>query len=371
MANSAEPSFIDRDAAQVTADLIAIYEQVTGKTLQPAQPERLFIDVIAYREMLLRVAIQQTGLANLVRFAPDLMLDFLGELVGCRRLPAQSVRTTLHFVLSAPLGVDYTIPAGTERGSKDNLYTFATTADLVIPAGQTTGDVAAQATAVGVGANGYLPGDINVEIDPIPNVASCANTSTTMGGADIEDPDHYRARIMLAPEGFSTAGPQGAYEFWASSAHQDICAVAVTTPAAGQVNVYPLMSTGLPDASILALVEATLTASKVRPLTDQVSALAPTEVDFTIEAAVTLYDWCTDDDATAIANISALLNSYTATMRATLGTDIVTDQIRITIGAYRGFYSVAFTTPADQVLADNEWANCTAIAVTIAGRVHG
>lgn len=53
-----EPSFIDRDANAVTADLIAFYEAISGKTLQPAQPEMLLINLTAYRETLLRVAIQ-------------------------------------------------------------------------------------------------------------------------------------------------------------------------------------------------------------------------------------------------------------------------------------------------------------------------
>ena len=56
-----EPSFIDRDPQAITAEIVAQYEQLTGKTLYPAQVERLLIDVIAYRETLVRIGIQEAA----------------------------------------------------------------------------------------------------------------------------------------------------------------------------------------------------------------------------------------------------------------------------------------------------------------------
>lgn len=48
----AEPDFIDRDPAQITSEMIAQYEEASGKKLYPAQAERLLIDLFAYRENL-------------------------------------------------------------------------------------------------------------------------------------------------------------------------------------------------------------------------------------------------------------------------------------------------------------------------------
>ena len=64
-----EPSFIDRDPQAITAEIVAQYEQLTGKTLYPAQVERLLIDVIAYRETLVRIGIQEAAKQNLVAYA--------------------------------------------------------------------------------------------------------------------------------------------------------------------------------------------------------------------------------------------------------------------------------------------------------------
>lgn len=50
----------------------------------------MFIDVIAYREMLLRSAINETGKQNLVAFASGVMLDYLGQFFGVTRLAGES-----------------------------------------------------------------------------------------------------------------------------------------------------------------------------------------------------------------------------------------------------------------------------------------
>lgn len=51
--------------------MIAKYEADTGKeTLYPAQAERLLIDLWAYREMLVRVAVQEAAKAESGRLCP-------------------------------------------------------------------------------------------------------------------------------------------------------------------------------------------------------------------------------------------------------------------------------------------------------------
>jgi phage-related baseplate assembly protein len=367
-----EPSFIDRDVAAVTADLVAIYEQMTGKTLLPAQPERIFIDLVAYREMLLRIAIQQAGLQNLVAFASGIMLDYLGELVGCTRLPEQPARTTIEFTLTSAQSFDVLVAGGVEIQSKDGKWSFLTDAPLTIPAGEVTGAVTATADAAGIGGNGYLAGEVNDLAAPVAFVQSAANTTVTVGGADAELDDRYRERIKKAPNAFSTAGPSGAYKFWAQTAHPDIVDVAAISPSAGVVNIYPLMRTGLPSAEILALVESVLTDTRRRPLTDHVQALVPTEVNFAIVANVTLYQWYAVDAATAKANLETMLAAYAAELRGSLGNDLVCEQIKGKLINSRGVYNVELTGPAaDQVLTDDQWLNCTSITVNIVGYARG
>ncbi len=58
-----------------------------------------------------------------------------------------------------------------------------------------------------------MQGQINELVDPIPFVSRVENISTSYGGSDIENDDKFRARIQIAPEHFSVAGPEGAYRF--------------------------------------------------------------------------------------------------------------------------------------------------------------
>lgn len=90
VSNLPEPSFIDRDVQAVTAEIIAKYEQLSGKTLYPAQADRIFVDVIAYREMLIRNSIQEAAKQNLLAFARAPVLDYIGDLMGVYRLEGET-----------------------------------------------------------------------------------------------------------------------------------------------------------------------------------------------------------------------------------------------------------------------------------------
>ena len=57
------------------------------------------------------------------------------------------------------------------------------------------------------------------------------------------DPD-FRRRIQLAPEGFSVAGPEGAYIFHALSADPGVLDACATSPSPGEVVVTVLARAG-------------------------------------------------------------------------------------------------------------------------------
>ena len=80
----------------------------------------------------------------------------------------------------------------------------------------------------------------------------------------------FRARTQLSLEGFTTAGPIGAYEFHARSAHAQVKDVGVASPTPGTVDVTILSDTGdgVPSQEILDAVADALNADNVRPLSD-------------------------------------------------------------------------------------------------------
>ncbi|MBM3114964.1 phage tail protein [Jeongeupia naejangsanensis] len=108
-----------------------------------------------------------------------------------------------------------------------------------------------------------------------------------------ERDDRLRLRAQMALEGLSVAGPRGAYVFHALSASPHVADVKVDSPAGGDVNVYLLddRGNGVPDAALLATVQAALSAETVRPLNDRPFVIAgtPRSFDQTISIDGVLY----------------------------------------------------------------------------------
>lgn len=364
-----EPSFVVRDPEAVTRDLVRMYEDATGLTLYPAQVERIMVDIIAYRESLQREAIQDAAKLNLVRYSRAPVLDFLGENIGVPRLEAAAAVTTLRFTFDPVPAVPTLLPAGTQVDGGS--VSFTTSEDAVVPAGAGSVDVAASCTAAGVVGNGFVPGQIKTLAAAVPglSVAAVQNTTTTADGAEEEDDENFRERIVLAPGQFSTAGSIAAYRFFARSAHQTIKDVAVVRPVPGEIALYPLVETGLPSAAIKDAVAAACSAERVRPLCDTVGVHDPVQVDWRIEAQLVLYAGTTP--AVALAEATKAANAYVATRKPKLGLDTVRTQVIDVLSVY-GVYRVDLIEPAaDQVLSAEKWANCTDVAITIADVVEG
>lgn len=370
MSELTPPVFVEVDPAQITADLIARYESLTGRTLYPAQPERILIDLVAYRETLLRQAMQHAAEQNLVQWATGAYLDALGALVGVTRLPARRAETTWTVTRTAPPTGSLTVPAGTEATVTGTQVRFRTTADLVPADGVATGTVAAEAVDAGPAGNGWAIGATLTLTAPISGVAGVTLATVPAAGADVEDDGHLRERMLLAPESFSVAGPAGAYRFHALSAHRDVIDVSVRSPEPGQVLVTVLTDPLPVSQAILDAVAAALTDEQVRPLTDTVTVQAATAVTYTIAVQLTVLRNTIYPEV--LSGAQAMLADYAASLRRRLGADLVPAHL---IGALRqlpGVHDVVVVQPATQVLSGAEVAVLTGTpTITITGEVEG
>lgn len=363
-----EPQFVTVDWNQQYSDLVSTYEQIVGLPLSTGQVESLILATFEYRENLLRININETAKQNLLAYALNGMLDQLGAFLGITRLPAAAALTTLRFTFQSALTTSLLVPAGTRAMSKDNNATFATSQDATAAIGSSYIDVPAQCTAAGATGNGYLAGDINQLIDPLPYVSTVANTTFSYGGADIESDDHFRSRIQTAPESFSTAGPEGAYKFWTLSANQDIVDAAVWMPTPGTVNVAPLLTGGaIPDSDMLALVASVLTPTNMRPLTDQVIVVAPEVVNYSITVQIYIYKSASMLSDTILSQANAAVAAYVSRISETLGAGIVPEQIAGALQDISGVYRAVVTSPEYTELSQNQVAICSSTSVTIAG----
>jgi phage-related baseplate assembly protein len=362
-----EPNFIDRDATAVTNEWIALYQERIGKTLQDAQIERILIDIGSYRENLIRIKIQAIAKSNLLNYAPLEILKHIGELVGVPILEAKFSKAKFIFILEVAQDFDIIIPAGTQIESNDGKYIFETADDAVIKANELSVEIQAICATAGAATNGYALNSITNLITPLGYVLTVQNTTITSGGQDEESADNYRERIRQAPESFSNAGSKGAYEFHTLSADQSIIDVAVISPSAGVVEIYPLVDTGTPNDDLIAAVQQYLSADKIRPLTDNVIVKKPESVDFSITAKLTLYSYA---DLTSVQTaVNDGLNSYKTTLKSKLNKDIVPNQIIAILNAIYGVYNVELTSPTFKTVGASQWANLQEINISYEGEI--
>lgn len=365
------PNFVDLDLATIQSEIVADYEARTGRTLYPAQVENIILQVVAYRELLIRNQIQGAATQNLVSFSTAPVLDYLGELVGVTRLGATAASCTIRFTLVTGHG-GVVIPAGTRIASVDGRAVFATQAAAAVASGTNTVDLVCVCLAVGTVGNGYTSGLIATLLDPqafISTTTPPANINTTAGGAESESDEALRVRIILAPASFSNAGSAGAYKFHALGANPAIVDVAVTSPTPGSVYLYPLMNDGTTTPTqILNAVFAACNADRIRPLTDTVVVLSPTRIDYSLQVDLTIYDYA--DPSVIVTAVQAALRAFVDERRTELGKDVIDTQV-IGIAQIEGVYRVVLMGFSNIIVSPTQFPFCGAINVQVVGTTTG
>ena len=359
--------FVDTDTNTVVNALIQSYEAFTGRTLYPADPARLFILWVADIIIQERVNIDFSARQNVPRYAEGEYLDSLAELFkDAYRLEPEKAKTTLRFTLSIPLEVATIVPVGT-RVTVDGEIIFQTTQALTIPAGDLFGDVEAECQTDGEIGNGFVPGQITQLIDIFPYFGSVENVSESDGGADEESDAAFYERMRESVETFSTAGPLGAYEYYAKSASALIVDVKATSPEPGEVDVRVLLSGGqLPGEEILKEVLDILNADKVRPLTDHVTVAAPETVPYDIDFTYWTQEGGAVSDDKVAENIAAAVRTFKEWQGAKMGRDVNPSYL-ISLLMQAGAKRVKVRSPVDTVVTDNAVAVIGETAVVNGG----
>ena len=314
-------NFLETDAETIRSQIITGFEKASGDTLAAGDPRRLFLLSIADVIIQQRTAINLAAQQNLLSYAQGGYLDALGQLLAVERMAESKAVTTIEFTLSQALGSVYTIPAGTQV--TNGVVTFETDEDLLIPIGQTKGEVSASCTVAGPVGNDYLAGQISTIVTPMTFVSGAQTTTITTGGADAESDSDFADRIRLAPNSFSVAGPEKAYVYHAKSVSPAIIDVKVDSPTPGEVDVYVLLTDGtLPTEDTLEQIEEHLSDENIRPLTDYVVVKAPTASNYEIE----LHYWINQEDSSKAAQIQSdveeAVEQYRLWQQTKIGRDI-------------------------------------------------
>ena len=320
--NLPDIDFLEKAPEKIESEMLMHVQEKTGLNLMRADPRRKFLQSLVAFVSVERNRLEHALRQNRLAYAADDTLEHMGTEMSTERIEAKAAKTIFAFVLEEerPSGA-FTINAG-ELVSVGDIH-FATDSLLIIPAGDNTGAVSATCTEVGDIGNDYLIGEISTLVRPTAYIKSVQNTTISSGGAERESDDAYAERIRLAPESFSTAGPELAYIYWVKTANAEIMDVKAMSPTEGHVDVYILMQDGiLPTSLEIQQVDKVINDSQVRPLTDLVSVNGPEQVSY--EALATYWISKSNEPLSSIIQkqVKDEFEEYLKWQRSKMGRDV-------------------------------------------------
>lgn len=165
----------------------------------------------------------------------------------------------------------------------------------------------------------------------------------------------YRHRIQLAPEGFSTAGPKGAYIYHALRADPRVKDAYCYDGADGQV-IVPVLShegNGIASADLIAKVTAALSGDFMRPSSDDPQVVAAEIPTYSIDA--TVYFYAGPDRALAFAEVQKRVREFVIN-RHRLGDDVSLSGIYAALHIPEVVSRVVLRSPVAEILVDKTQA---------------
>ncbi|WP_034439418.1 baseplate J/gp47 family protein [Clostridium ihumii] len=277
-------NFINTNADEIFNETLKSIENELDETLADGDERKIFLKSLMPILVGISNKINDTANQNLLENARNEKLDAIAENYhSTNRLQATYSFCKGVCKLSKVLEEDILIKAGTKI-TPDGIAIFKVRNDVIIPKGELEKEIVLIASSTGSKYNGYEVGKINYLIDPIAYVEKIYNTSISASGADVEDDKTYRERARLEIESKSTAGTEGAYEYFAYSADPSITGVKIISPSPGVIKILIVVDNGeIPSDEILNKVYNECSPRDRRPLTDKVEVGTPEVKKYNIE----------------------------------------------------------------------------------------
>lgn len=296
---------------EIYAHMAKEYKTLAGVEPEDAADVSIRLKVLAGELYTVLCAAESLKLNCFPQTAAGEALDLHAEERGLVRKDAVKSVGTLTFSRRTALSYAAEIPAGTVcAASGENAVEYETTEAAVLPAGALTVTAAAQAVLGGRRGNA-AKGAVNTLITPPAGIESVTNDISFTGGADKEDDETLRTRLLRCfyalPNGSNTETYRRA---------------ALMTPGVKSVQVVPRANGVNTVAVYLYGDNGAVTDEVLGKVGETLEKLKEISVDVTVAAAVavkkpvTVYvkpkDGCAFEDAKAscTAAITAYLNAF-------------------------------------------------------------
>ncbi|WP_324698748.1 baseplate assembly protein [Novosphingobium sp. RL4] len=184
--------------------------------------------------------------------------------------------------------------------------------------------------------------------------------------AVMESDTEFRRRMVLAPEGYSVAGPEGAYLFHALSADAEVLDATATSPSPGVVLISLLsrLDDGTASQRLIDVVQAYLSADTRRPLTDYVIVQSAQVIPYAVDYDLTTYNG--PDGTLVLASSLTSVQAYVDESHR-VGRDITMSAL-FRAAHVEGVQNIRFNAPVEDVAITRTQAPfCTGVAARLAG----
>lgn len=282
-------------------------------------------------------------------------LDSHALMRGLTRTAAVKAKGLLRFAAKDTAALTCTIPAGTVCMTAEGVR-FETTERATLNAGESWVDVPAQAVEAGKGGNAVALSVTLMSLPPV-GIAKCSNPAAFTGGAEAEDDESLRARILASYARLPNGANAAYYEEEALKFPEIAAAKAIgRARGIGTVDLYAATAEGAPSAELLAEIEAAI--AKKREIGVDVRVLAPTTKTVNVSAAI-----AAEDFAAAKAKAEAAVRDFFTGEK--LGRSVLTAQLLSRICGVEGVENCRISAPAaDLAIAATELAVLGTLSIT-------
>mgnify|MGYP001027937649 FL=1 len=239
-----------RTAEEIYQELLASFGERTG--LEPREGCDLSARMYALAAQVCALYIQADWVVRQAfpQTAEGEYLDAHAQLRGLERKKPVAAQGTVRFTAGEAAETPRSIPKGTVCMTA-GLVRFETTEEGVLAAGVLTADVPVRALEAGTAGNVSAGAIVSMAVAPM-GIAACANPQPFAGGADGEEDEELRERVLDTFKRLPNGANAAFYEREALSFDQVAAAAVVSRPrGVGSVDIVPATLAGAPDAALL------------------------------------------------------------------------------------------------------------------------
>lgn len=347
-----------KQASEIYNEMLSVFQRKTGFSVgeQADMAVRLYAaaaeleSLYSYCDWALNQSFPQTATGE--------YLDLHAGLRGLARKQAQTAKGVLEFSLQTERSENVTVPAGTVC-TDGGLIRFVTTEEGLIPAGEVSCQVQAVAEIAGESGNASAHTVTRMPQPPV-GISVCTNPQAFSGGADTEEDETLRNRVLMSFSRLPNGANAAFYEERAAS-DPDVAGVQVLPRVRGTGTVDVVISSagGVPSAQVVDRVQADLQA--VREICVDVLVRAPETR--AVDVSVTV--WPNDGVSGQEACLAAERAIYSVFGGGLLGKPVYLAQLADAIYATGKVKNYVITAPTEDVGArDGVLPILGALAVT-------